>query len=149
MFHAETQRDPFSPAWKAPTDLTQSREYGDIRENAEYDMAKRDQSVIEGRIHELEALLASVEIIELPEVVETAEVGVRVCFENLESCLESDYLLVSEQEAHLGDDRLSVESPLGRALLGSREGDVVTFDTPGGVRRVKVVRLYAEDGEED
>ena len=122
-------------------DLTQAREYGDIRENAEYEVAKRDQGVIEGRIHELEAMLASVEIITVPAEFREVMLGTRVAVENLDFELRSEYLLVGEQEAHLDEAHLSAESPLGRALLGSKVGDVVTFEAPAGVRRFKVLGL--------
>ena len=76
-------------------DLTQAREYGDIRENAEYETAKRDQGVIEGRIHELESLLSSVEIIKLPTAVDCAMLGATVTVENIEFKQERRYMLVS------------------------------------------------------
>ncbi len=120
-------------------DLIQAREYGDIRENAEYEVAKRDQGVIEGRIHELEQLLSSVEIIKVTGDVNEAMLGVQVIVENLETQHRTEYTLVSEQEAHLADEYLSVESPLGRALLGNHPNDEVTFDAPAGIRRVKIV----------
>ena len=122
-------------------DLVQAREYGDLRENAEYEVAKRDQGVLEGRIHELEALLSSVEVIELPETVEIAGLGARVFVENLDTSSQFEYLLVSEQEAHLVEEHLSVESPLGKALLGARVGDTVTYAAPAGARRVKILAL--------
>jgi transcription elongation factor GreA len=133
-------------------DLTQAREYGDLRENAEYEIAKRDQGMIEGRIHELEAMLSSVEIIKVPPEINEAMIGARIVVENLDFNLQSEYVLVSEQESHLEEEHLSVESPLGRALVGSKIGDVVTFDAPAGVRRFKVLnitRAYNNDDEEE
>ena len=130
-------------------DLTQSREYGDIRENAEYEIAKRDKGVIEGRIHELEGMLSSVEIIKVPSTIEQAVLGARVAVENLDYNTRCDYVLVSEHESHLADEHLSVESPLGRALLDSRVGDVVTFDAPAGVRRFKVLDVRCAFPEEN
>jgi transcription elongation factor GreA len=127
-------------------DLTRAREYGDISENAEYETAKRDQGMIEGRIHELESLLASVEIIELPEKITEAMLGARVRVENLDAKQEREYHLVSEQEAHLMPDRLNTDSPLGKALLGSRVGDTVVFEAPAGTRRFKVLALCGENG---
>jgi len=122
-------------------DLTQAREYGDIRENAEYEMAKRDQGFIEGRIRELEALLGSVEIVEMPANVAEAMLGTRVCVENIEFRQQREYLLVTEHEAHLAEDYLSTESPLGCALLGKRSGDIVTFEAPAGTRKFKVLNV--------
>ena len=122
-------------------DLVQAREYGDLRENAEYETAKRDQGLIEGRIRELETLLNSVAIVEVPTSVTSAMLGVCVHVRNMESNRERQYILVSEQEAHLLDDYLSVESPLGKALLGSKVGDEVTFAAPAGTRHVKILAL--------
>lgn len=122
-------------------DLVQAREYGDLRENAEYEVAKRDQGVIEGRIHELEAILSSVEIIRVPETIDEAMLGARIAVENIDFNLRSEYVLVSEQEAHLDEKHLSAESPLGKALMGSKIGEVVTFNAPAGVRRFKVLSL--------
>ena len=121
--------------------LVQAREFGDIRENAEYETAKRDQGLIEGRIRELEALLNSAKIVEVPNEVTSAVLGICVRVLNLETQRERNYILVSEQEAHLLDDYLSAESPLGKALLGSKVGDEVTFAAPAGTRRVKIIGL--------
>jgi len=129
-------------------DLTQAREYGDIRENAEYEVAKRDQGVIEGRIHELEAMLSSVDIIKVPADISEAMLGARIVVENLDFSQRTEYVLVGEPEAHLADEHLSIESPLGSALVGSSVGDIVTFDAPAGVRRFKLLaveRAFDED----
>lgn len=124
-------------------DLIQAREYGDLRENAEYETAKRDQGMIEGRIHALEALLSSVDIIELPRMIEAAIIGTRICVENLDTRQVCEYLLVSEAEAHLEENYLSVESLLGRALLGTRTGEEVTYAAPAGTRKFKVLDICA------
>lgn len=123
-------------------DLITAREFGDLRENAEYDTAKRDQGMIEGRIHELETLLSEVEIIELPEVLEVAVIGASLKVENLDVNKQCEYTLVTEQEAHLDELYLSVQSPLGQALIGCKVGDTITFQAPAGPRRFKVLDLY-------
>jgi transcription elongation factor GreA len=126
-------------------DLVTAREFGDLRENAEYDTAKRDQGMIEGRIHDLENLLSSVEIVEVPKHVTEAVLGARVRVENMDFNQEREYVLVSEQEAHLEDDYLSAQSPLGKALLGHKVGEIVTFEAPAGVRRFKILDMKKED----
>jgi len=131
------------------SDLVQSREYGDLRENAEYEVAKRDQGIIEGRIHELEALLSSVDIVKVPADITEAMIGTRLAVENLDFASKCEYVLVAEQESHLADEHLSVESPLGRALLGSIVGETVTFDAPAGVRRFKVLSIERAFDDED
>ena len=127
-------------------DLATAREFGDLRENAEYDTAKRDQGMIEGRIHELEVLLSSVQIIEVPAELDEAILGARLSVENLDCRQQREYTLVSEQEAHLEDEYLSVHSPLGKALLGCKVGDVITFEAPAGTRRFKVLTLCGMNG---
>jgi transcription elongation factor GreA len=131
------------------TDLIKAREFGDLRENAEYDTAKRDQGMIESRIHELEGLLSSVDIVVVPTVMTEAVLGARIRVVNMDFQQERVYVLVSEQEAHLDDEYLSVQSPLGNSLLGSRVGDVVNFEAPGGTRHFKVLTLdpMTDDGE--
>ena len=122
-------------------DLAQAREFGDISENAEYETAKRDQGMIEGRVHELESLLASSEIIALPDSLEQATLGVVIEILNLATNKDRTYQLVSEQEAHLSEDYLSVTSPLGKALLGAKKGETVTFQAPAGTRSFKVLEI--------
>ncbi|HEY3379003.1 MAG TPA: transcription elongation factor GreA [Armatimonadota bacterium] len=129
-------------------DLVTAREFGDLRENAEYDTAKRDQGMIEGRIHALEGLLSSVDIVEVPEVLTEAVLGVRIHVENVDFHQRRTYVLVTEQEAHLEEEYLSVQSPLGKALLGTKVGDVVTFEAPAGTRHFKVLALSSTAGEE-
>ncbi len=130
-------------------DLVQAREYGDLRENAEYEVAKRDQGMIEGRIHELEAMLASVEIIRVPADIEHADLGTRVVVENLDTKQRCEYVLVSEQESHLVEEHLSAECPLGRALMGHRVGEIVTFDAPAGIRKFQVLDVTPAFDDDD
>jgi len=130
-------------------DLAQAREYGDISENAEYDTAKRDQGMIEGRIHELEGLLDSVEIIDVGKHVEAASIGARISVENVDFRQRREYVLVSEQEAHLEEMYLSIDSPLGRALLGKQVGEVAEFTAPAGIRRFKILALHGSNGDEE
>lgn len=122
-------------------DLAQAREFGDISENAEYETAKRDQGMIEGRIHELENLLSSSELISLPDNLEQATLGVVLEIVNLATNQPRSYQLVSEQEAHLSTDYLSVTSPLGKSLIGAKAGETVTFKAPAGTRSFKVLAI--------
>ena len=130
-------------------DLVTAREFGDLRENAEYDTAKRDQGMIEGRIHALEGLLSSVEIVNIPCEVNEAVLGARIKVDNLDFHQTREYVLVTEHEAHLSDDYLSVTSPLGKALLGSKVGDTVIFEAPAGKRKFKVLELHGCNGSDE
>ena len=122
-------------------DVKTAREFGDLRENAEYETARRDHSRIEGRIGELEEFLSDVEVVE--KVKDPTEVvfGAKVNVENIDFKTKKEYLIVSEQEAPLSEDYLSVESPLGAALLGAKTGDIVTFEAPAGIRKFKVLGI--------
>ncbi|MHB9132877.1 MAG: transcription elongation factor GreA [Armatimonadota bacterium] len=131
------------------SDLAQAREYGDISENAEYETAKRDQGMIEGRIHELQGLLNSVEIAEVPKEAYETALGVRVRVENIDFGHQREYTLVTEHEAHLVEDFLSVDSPLGRALIGRKPGETVTFEAPAGTRKFKILELFGANGEDE
>ena len=137
MLHAELRDLVEVRRPQVMVDLAQAREFGDISENAEYETAKRDQGLIEGRIHELEGLLASVDILAIPTCVDCAVIGARVIVENLDVGGTRTYRLVTEQEAHLAEEYLSVDSPLGRALLGKKIGEEVIFQAPAGTRRIE------------
>ena len=120
-------------------DVKTAREFGDLRENAEYETARRDHSRIEGRIHDLEEFLSDVEVVEKIENPKKADFGVFVTVQNLDVATpDKEYLLVSAQEAPLEDYYLSIESPLGNALIGAKVGATVTFEAPAGTRRFKV-----------
>ena len=114
---------------------------GDLSENADYKAAKEEQGFLEGRIQELEYLLANAVIIE-ENVAErdTVDLGAKVTVLVDEDDPET-YLLVGAKEASPRDGRISNESPIGSALLGHKVGDVVEAETPGGVVRIKIVQI--------
>jgi transcription elongation factor GreA len=111
--------------------IKETREYGDLSENAEYDAAREQQSMIEGRIEEIEAILKKATVIkEDPSNHDKAVIGARVEVE-VEGDKET-YQLVSTAESDPKSGHLSVESPLGKALLGSKVGENVVVETPDG-----------------
>ncbi len=121
--------------------IQEAREHGDIRENAAYDAAKHDQAFIEGRIREIEELLKRVELIEEPSDGDRSvvRVGSTVTIE-IDGELET-YTIVGAVEAKPSAGRISNESPVGKALLGHRAGDVVTIDTPNGRITARIVNV--------
>src|SRR5919106_5505716 len=124
--------------------LQHARELGDIRENAEYDSAKNEQGLMEARIRELERLLKDPDIMEGAVETESAAPGVLVVLRPLdeEDPDEETYLLAaSKEERTPGARTVSVTSPLGKALLGTKPGDRVSYDAPGGMFSYEVVRL--------
>jgi len=122
--------------------IAEARERGDLSENAEYDAARELQSFIEGRIHELENVLARAKVIQLDEVIgETIKFGASVTLVDEESEEEKTYRIVGEYEADLKSNCISFASPLARALIGKKAGDAVEVNTPRGVRYYEVVHV--------
>lgn len=114
--------------------IAEAREKGDLSENAEYDAAKDAQGLLELEINKLEKMMASARIMKESEV-DTSKVTVltRVTIKNLKVKREVTYQLVSESVANLKEKKLSVSSPIGKALLGKKIGEKVEVQTPGGV----------------
>src|ERR687891_1495910 len=124
--------------------LQHARELGDIRENAEYDAAKNEQGLMEARIRELQRLLKDPDIAAAVIQTEAAAPGVLVVLRPLDEDDpdEETYLLAaSKEERSPGARTVSVTSPLGKALLGTKPGDQVSYDAPGGTFWYEVVRL--------
>ena len=116
-----------------------ARELGDLKENAEYHDAKDAQAILETKIQRLRDQLRRAEIVEAESGSETVTFGSRVRL--AEGGRELDYTLVSAVDADAAQGRLSVESPVAKALLGARKGDTVEISTPKGSRRLEVVSI--------
>lgn len=114
--------------------IAEAREHGDLKENAEYHAAREQQGFIEGRIKEIEGKLGSAQVIDVTKLPKTGKVifGVTVGLLNLDTDEEVTYRIVGEDEADIKAGRISVTSPIARALIGKEEGDVVLVKTPGG-----------------
>lgn len=114
--------------------IAEARAHGDLKENAEYHAAREQQSFCEGRINEIEGKLGSARIIDITTIPCTGKVifGVTVSLINCDTDDEVTYKIVGEDEADVKKNRISVTSPIARALIGKEEGDVVVVKTPGG-----------------
>lgn len=122
--------------------LHEAMEGGELIENAEYEAAKNEQAFTEGRIKELEILLATARVIdEAPAAVETVQVGSRVTIQEEDVNVEESYVIVGAAEANPAQGRISNESPLGKALLNHKAGDRVQIDAPAGSFTVTIVKL--------
>lgn len=122
--------------------IAAAREEGDLRENAGYDAAKHDQGFIEARIRELEDMVRRAEIIQEPGTSgdgTTVKLGSTVTIE-LDGAQET-YTIVGRVEAKPLEGRISNESPIGKALLGRREGQDVTIETPANSRRARILKV--------
>lgn len=122
--------------------ILQAREFGDISENAEYSAAKEQQAFLEGRIHKLEEMLASSQILPTDNLPEDRVVfGSTVKVEELDTGKVGVYQLVGPYESAPDEGRLSVTSPIGRGLVGKEEGDVVELSTPSGIKGIEILEI--------
>jgi len=120
--------------------LHEAMEGGELIEDAEYEAAKNEQAFVEGRIQELELLLANARVIEENKKNDVAQVGAKVTVQEDGSEPEL-YTIVGPAEASPREGLISNESPLGRALLGHRENDTVRVDAPAGSFKVKIIKV--------
>jgi len=123
--------------------ISEARAQGDLSENAEYDAAKEKQAFVEGRIQELESKLSAAQIID----PSTLDVGGRIVFgatveiEDTENSKKAKYQIVGDDEADLDAGKISISSPIARALIGKEECDMATFASPGGNREVEILSV--------
>jgi transcription elongation factor GreA len=122
--------------------IEEARAHGDLSENAEFDAAKDRQGFIEGRIGELEYKLANADVINIDKLPKDRAVfGNKVLLENIDTGEEVEYQLVGPDESDIGNGRISVSSPLGKAILGKKPGDELTLEVPGGKRIYEIVDI--------
>ena len=114
--------------------ISEARAHGDLKENAEYHAAKEQQSFIEGRIQELESVLSNAQIIDPATLPKEGRVvfGVTVTLLNIDTDQEVKYQIVGDYESDIKLNRISVSSPIARALIGKEIDDVATVQAPGG-----------------
>jgi len=126
-------------------DIEEARAHGDISENAEFEAAKERQSHIDGRIRDLEHKLAEAQIIDTSNLsTEKVVFGATVTVKDLQSDKQQRYTLVGQDEADLKNGKISVQSPVGRALIGKRVGDTLEVQTPAKVAEYKVLNICFE-----
>lgn len=124
-------------------DIATAREHGDLKENAEYHAAREQQSFCEGRIQEVEAKLSLVQVIDVSQIAHTGTVifGTTVSIINLDTDEEKVYCIVGEDEADIKAGKISIGSPIARALIGKSEGDEVRVTTPGGMVEYEIAEV--------
>jgi transcription elongation factor GreA len=122
--------------------IRQAKEFGDISENAEYEDAKQEQAFVEGRILKLEAMIRNAKIIVEGEGgADEVHLGSTVRVRNVTAGSESEYTIVGSTESDPLNAKISNESPIGVALIGSKPGATVTASTPGGEVQLKVISI--------
>lgn len=123
--------------------IKEAREQGDLSENAEYDAAKDEQAKVEARIAELEKIFKRVEVVDENEVdLSAINIGCKVRLYDFDFDEEIDYAIVGSTEADPLHGRISNESPVGEALLGSKVGEEVEVETPAGILKFKVLEIH-------
>ena len=120
--------------------IAEAREHGDLRENAEYHAAKDQQGLTEARIRLIEARLGDAQVIDIATIPPTGKAvfGATVTLLDLETDVEVRYKIVGEDEADLRENKISIMSPLARAMIGKAEGDTLVVETPQGRREYEV-----------
>lgn len=126
--------------------IAEARAQGDLSENADYDAAKERQGFIEGRIQDLEGKLSNAQVIDPRALDAEGRVvfGATVELEELEEGTKVTYQIVGEDEADIKDSKISVGSPIARALIGKYAGDVADVQAPGGVREYEILNVRYE-----
>ncbi|MEX1082238.1 MAG: transcription elongation factor GreA [Halofilum sp. (in: g-proteobacteria)] len=126
--------------------ISEARAHGDLKENAEYHAAREQQGFIEGRISELEDKLANAEVIDVTGLAGNEKVvfGATVELFDVATEAEMTYQIVGDGEADIDQGRISVSSPIARALIGKTEGDVAEVNAPGGQREYEIVAIRYE-----
>lgn len=123
--------------------IAEAREHGDLKENAEYHAAREQQGLIEARIKQVESILGSVQIIDVTKLTPNGKVvfGSTVTVLNVDNDQEVTYKIVGEEEADLEHNKISVNSPIARALIGKEEGDEIVVKAPSGNIDYEIVEI--------
>ena len=126
-------------------DIEEARAHGDISENAEYEAAKERQAFIQGKIQEINNNLATSVIIDIKDLTDDKVVfGTTVTIEDLNTEEVTKYQLVGPFESDINENKISVTSPIGKALIGKEVGNEVSVHTPGGIREIEIIDISLE-----
>ena len=123
--------------------IAEAREHGDLKENAEYHAAREQQGFIEGRIADIESKLSEVQVIDVTSLPHTGKVifGTTVDLINVDTDAEVTYKIVGDDEADIKLNKISINSPIARALIGKEEGDIAAVETPAGVTEYEIAEV--------
>jgi transcription elongation factor GreA len=137
LYEMETVQRP-----KISQQIAEARDKGDLSENAEYDAAKEAQGLLEMRISKLKEVIANARIVDASKIdASKALILSKVKIKNLKNNAEVEYTLVAENEADLKAKKISVESPIGKGLLGKSVGDIADVQTPGGIIQFEILEI--------
>jgi len=123
--------------------IKEARAFGDISENSEYDEAKNEQAEVEARIQKLENIVRTARVVDESEIRDDlVMVGTKVRVFDKEFDEEVEYTIVGATEADPFEDKISMDSPIGEALIGKKEGDVVIVEVPDGMVELKIIEIH-------
>lgn len=144
LMKAELQRMKTVDRPAASKAIAEAREKGDLKENAEYDAAKEAQGLLEARIKRFEAELATARVLDATNI-DTSKVSIltRVSITNLATNKSMTYQIVSEKEADLKAAKISITSPIGKGLIGKKEGEIAEIQAPNGLVRFRIDKITA------
>ncbi|UDG81524.1 Transcription elongation factor GreA [Candidatus Profftia lariciata] len=128
---------------KIISDISDARENGDLKENAEYLAAREQQSFCEGRIQEIEAKLSNANIIDVTKISNFGRV-IFGCTVSVKNCADKDihtYSIVGDDEANFKQNRISINSPIARGLINKKQGDIVNINTPKGQVEFEIIKV--------
>ncbi len=122
--------------------IAEARDKGDLSENAEYDAAKEAQGLLELKIAKMEDLISKARVLD-SSIMDTSKVLIlsKVKIRNVANKMEMEYMLVAQSEADLKEKKISVDSPIGKGLLGKKVGDVADIQTPNGVMKFEIIEI--------
>ena len=128
---------------KISKEIAAAREFGDLKENAEYHAAKEQQGLAEARIREIESKLSRAQVIDIMSIPSSGKVifGTTIKLVKLTDELEVEYKIVGEDEADVQTGKISYSSPLSRALISKEEGDIIKFESPSGIQEYEIVEV--------
>jgi transcription elongation factor GreA len=123
--------------------IAEARAQGDLSENAEYDAAKERQGFIEGRLAQIEAILSQAIVIDPTSLNAGGKCvfGSTVQIEDLDEETKFTYQIVGDDEADIKDKKISINSPLAKAMIGKEESDVIDFESPGGLKNYEIIKI--------
>ena len=123
--------------------IATAREFGDLKENAEYHAAKEQQALVEARIKNIESKLSDSQVIDVTQMTPSDKVifGTTVLIEDLADSSSLTYKIVGEDEANIKEGKISVVSPVAKKLIGKHEGDEVRVETPGGIKEYEIITV--------
>ena len=123
--------------------IAEAREKGDLKENAEYDAAKEAQGILEAKIAAMEGSMANIRVLDENSIdISKVSILTRVTLTNLSTKKQVTYQVVSEAEADLKAGKISITSPIGKALLGKKEDDIAEVQAPAGVLKFKIEKIF-------